>query len=183
MSHVLRFLVSVGFVAVAAAASAQNAGQVPFRLLLSEVKPGGMTTGQRCVLIFPDQHFHFESATNKRGHDLSRKIYEGELPDAEWGHLSEILDRKEFRELAVMRLATSPVVEDLHLIAISVWRDGKYQNMEFLDNRGRAPYDATLKPLLQWWKSFLGKKMTESKEPANKHCALEGASGEAVFAP
>jgi hypothetical protein len=101
---------------------------------------------------FPDRHFHFELGNNKRGRDLDRKIFEGKFSDSD---LSDILDRKEFRDLNVQELAASLVVEVLHLVAISVWRDGKFQNMEFLNKRGRAPYEARLKPLLQWWKFFL----------------------------
>jgi hypothetical protein len=177
------FFVVFAFLGDAASTRAQTSAQPPFRLFLSEVRPGSITTGQRCVLIFPDHRFHLESATSKRGRDISRKVYEGELSEIDWNQLSEILERKDFRELVATQLAVSPVVEDLHLIAISVWRDGKFQNMEFIDNRSRAPYDATLKSLLQWWKSFPGRKLSESKEPANKQCALEGATGDTVFAP
>jgi hypothetical protein len=183
MSRALGFLVLSALLALRAASWAQTGAQPPFRLFFSEVRPGSITTGQRCVLVFPDHHFHLELATNKRGHDLSRRIYEGELSDVDWNQLSEVLDRKEFRELVVTQLAAPPVVEDLHLIAISVWRDRNFQNLEFLDNRTRAPYEATLKPLMQWWKSFSGRRLPESKEPANKHCALEGAKGDTVFAP
>jgi hypothetical protein len=182
MPKVLQFLVLSTLFVFSASSSAQTGAQPPLRLLFSEVKPGSMVTGQRCLLVFPDRHFHFELANNKAGRDLDRKIYEGKFSDPDWDHLSDILDRKEFRDLNVQQLAAPLVVEDLHLIAISVWRDGKFQNMEFLNNRSRAPYDATLKPLLQWWKSFSSRKMPESSQPADKHCALQGAAGDSVFA-
>jgi hypothetical protein len=147
----------------------------PFRLLFSEVIYGTMASEQRCALIFSDRRFHLERANRRRGQDVSRKVYEGELSASEWNTLSEILDDKEFRELAMPTAMSSPVVEDLHVIAISVWRDGKFQNLEYLNNRSRKPYDPTLRPLLQWWKNLGGRKMTQSQAPVDTHCALEGS--------
>jgi hypothetical protein len=182
MSRALEFLLSFALLALSGASSAQTNTRPQLLLLISEAKPGIWITSQRCVLVFPDRHFHLERATNNRGRDVSRKIYEGELSNPEWDDLSKILNTNDFRELAVPRLASSPVIEDLHLIAISIWRDGKFQNMEFLDERSRSPYDATLKPLLRWWKYFSSRKLPESKESPNKQCALEGALGDSVFA-
>jgi len=51
--------------------------------------------------------------------------------------------------------------------------------MEFVDNKSRKPYESQLKPLLQWWKSFRGKRMVESKMDPDAKCSLD--SSHAVF--
>jgi hypothetical protein len=154
-----------------AAGPEQSSHDSAFRLLLSEVRPGGMATDQRCTLIFADHRFHHETASSKLGRELARKVYEGELSGADWNALAGILDRKEFHDLAVPRIAPPPVMPDLHIYTISVARDGTFQNLEFLTDKSRKPYDSELKPLLQWWKSFYGRRMPESHAPPDGHCS------------
>ncbi|SRR5713101_5021101 len=154
----------------------QSSNRSAFRLRLSEVRPGGMATDQRCTLIFPDRRFHHETASSRLGRDLERKVYEGELSEADWNALTGILDRKEFHDLAVPRIAPPLVMPDLHIYTISVARDGKFQNMEFLTDKSRKPYDSELKPLLQWWKSFYGRRMLESQAPPDAQCSPDNNS-------
>jgi hypothetical protein len=152
---------------------------VPLRLLLSEVQAGSMASEQYCVLVFSDRHYHYERANRKMGVDRIRKTYEGELPEADWNALAAILDNKDFRELKQPEGAPPLIVQDAHTFAISVARDSNFQNMEFLDNKSRKPYESQLKPLLGWWKAFRGGHMTESSAPADPRCSLD--STHAVF--
>src|SRR5437667_4301364 len=107
----------------------------PIRLLLSEVQAGTMASEQYCTLVFANRHFHSEKATRKMGKDRDRKVYEGELSEADWNALGGILDNKGFRDLNVERTVSPLVIEDAHTYTISVARETKYQNMEFLDNK------------------------------------------------
>jgi hypothetical protein len=161
------------------AGSDQSAQISAFRLLLSEVRPGGMATDQRCTLVFPDHRFHHEIASRHHGRDVERKVYEGELSEADWDTLAEILDRKEFQDLNVPRTVPPLVMQDVHVYAISVAREGNFQNMEFLTDKSRKPYDSQLKPLLQWWKSFYGRHMSESNAPPDRRCSMD--TNDAVF--
>jgi hypothetical protein len=151
---------------------AQTAGGLPFQLFLSEVRPGAMATEERCTLIFPDHRFHHETASIRHGRDLERKVYEGELPEDDWRAFSAILDSKELRDLNVPRPLPAPVMQDVHILNISVAREGKFQNLEFLNDKGRKPYDSQLKPLLQWWKSFNHRPLPESHAAPNRQCSL-----------
>ena len=165
-------------------ASARGSDQAPvdaapLRLLLSEVQAGSMASEQYCVLVLSDRRYHLEKANRKTGADRVRKVFEGNLPDADWNALSSILDSKDFRDLNVPATVAPLIIEDAHTFTISVARDSKFQNMEFLDNKSRKPYEAQLKPLLRWWKSFRGSHLTESNAPADPRCALD--STHAVF--
>jgi len=68
-------------------------------------------------------------------------------------------------------------MEDVHTFTISVARGSKFQNMEFLDNKSRKPYESQLKPLLRWWKSFRGGRMVESKARPDEKCSLDSTHG------
>lgn len=166
-----------------ALATTTGSGQQPtkpaIRLLLSEVQPGSLSADQYCTLVFVDHRFHSEKASRHHGKDTDRKVYEGELSEAEWNALGGILDRKEFRELKVPQSVPPLVMQDTHPYTISVARDGSYQNMEFLDSKSLKPYEQQIKPLLQWWKSLRGRRMPESSAPANESCSLD--STHAVF--
>jgi hypothetical protein len=141
------------------------------RLLLLEDQPGVMSNQQYCMLVFSDRHFHAEKAVRKMGRDQDRKVYEGELPESDWNALESILGSEEFRSLNVPASAMPPVVEDAHGYTISVARDHTFQNMEFLDNKSRKPYESRLKPLLQWWKSIRSRRLLETGAQ-NSRCSL-----------
>jgi len=149
------------------------------RLLLNEVQAGSMASEQYCTLIFDSHRFHTEKASRKLGQDRDRRVFEGEIPEADWKALDAIIDSTEFRKLNVPPSVTPLIVEDAHTITISVARDAKFQNMEFLDNKSRKPYESQLNPLLKWWKSFRSATKTPSNVPADSRCALD--STHAVF--
>ncbi len=158
----------------ATANSNQPANDAPsLRLLLSEVQAGTMASEQYCTLVFANGHFHSEKATRKLGKDRDRKVYEGELSEVDWNTLGGILEDKQLRELNVPQGVPPLIIEDAHTFSISVARDAKFQNMEFLDNKSRKPYESQLKPLLGWWKSFRGGHLTESSAPPDSRCSLD----------
>lgn len=158
-------------------ATTAGSGQAPvkptIRLLLSEVMPGAMSVEQYCTLVFTDHRFHSEKAIRHHGKDTDRKVYEGELSEAEWNSLGGILDNKEFRELKVPQSVPPLVMQDTHPYTMSVARDRSYQNMEFLDSKNMKPYEPQVKPLLQWWKSLRGQHIAESNAPVNNRCVLD----------
>jgi hypothetical protein len=170
----------LGFSLTAPAQSNTSMTEAPLRLLLSEVQPGSMSSEQYCMLVFADRRFHAEKATSHLGKDRDRTVYEGQLTEAEWNALGEILDRKEFRSIIVQHTVAPLVVENAHSYTISVARDENFQNMEFLDNKSRRPYEPQLKPLLEWWKSMRSRRMASSQAPPDSKCALDSSHG--VFA-
>lgn len=167
----LAFLFGLGLAAIPG--SAQTAKPPALRLLLNEVQPGSMSTEQYCALVFDDRRFHLEKATLHHGKESERKVSEGELSEPDWNALGGILDGKEFRELKVRPQVAPLVMQDSHPYNISVARDGKFENMEFLDAKSLRPYEPQIKPLLQWWKSLRGRRMPESNAPADGRCALD----------
>lgn len=150
---------------------------VPLHLLLSEVQPGTMSSEQYCMLVFDDHRFHAERAIRGNGKDRERKVYEGNLSDADWNALNGILENDGLRKLNVKPGYVPLAMQDAHPFAISVRRDTQYQNLEFMDNSSRKPYDAQLKPLIQWWKSVRGRRMDASNVPADSRCALDSSHG------
>jgi hypothetical protein len=171
--------VVLGIGLAASAVSKESAKNAALRLLLSEVQPGSMATEQYCMLVFDDRRFHAENAQLKMGKDQKRKVFEGQLSDLDWNALIGIIDSKEFREIEVPPSPPSLMVHDSHPYTISVARDNRFQNMEFLTKESLRPYESRVKPLLKWWKTSRGAHMLESEAPPDSRCSLN--SGNAVF--
>ena len=168
------------FVLALGLGNAEQAAHAPLKLFLNEVQPGNMSAPQFCTLVYADRRFHTEKADIKRGKDVDRKIYEGQISDNDWNALIAIVDGQQFRDLKVPRTVPPLVMLDAHPYTISVARDHDFQNMEFLDAKALKPYESQVKPLLQWWKSFRGRRTPESNGSADPQCALD--SSHAVFA-
>jgi hypothetical protein len=161
-------------------ANSQASGQQEERalqLFLSEVKPGSMSSEQYCMLVFANRSFHAETASLHLGRDLERKVLEGNLSDADWSALENILESDGFRKLNVPPPYVPLAIQGGHFFTISVRREKGFQNMEFLDDKSRKPYDSQLKPLFQWWKSLRSKGMPTSNAPANSQCELNNSHG------
>jgi len=129
------------------------------------------------MLVFADRTFHAEKASRSVGRDLERKVFEGNLSDADWSTLDGVLESDGFRKLNVPAGYVPLAVQDAHFFTISVKREKGFQNMEFMNDSSRKPYDSQLKPLFQWWKSVRGKRMAVSEAPADKRCALDSSRG------
>jgi hypothetical protein len=69
------------------------------------------------------------------------------------------------------------VTQNIHSFTISVRREKGFQNMEFIDDNARKPYDSQLKPLLHWWKTTRGQRMAVSEAPADDRCSLDSSRG------
>lgn len=173
----LFFVLVLGLTATAA--SGEQPAPAALRVFLNEVQPGAGSAPQYCTLVFADRRFHSEKAAIKTGRDTDRKVYEGQLSDAEWDSLVAIIDSPAFRDLKVPQTVPPLVMQDTHPYTISVARDKGFQNMEFLDNKSLKPFEAQVKPLLQWWKSLRGQRMPESSAPPDSKCALD--STHAIF--
>ena len=180
MTRSMAFLFLLGLGLTATTGSSQPPTPAPLKILLNEVQPGVMSAPQYCTLVFNDRHFHTETADIKQGRDFDRKVYEGQLSDADWSALVAIIDSQGFRDLKVPRTVPPLVMQDTHPYTISVARDKNFQNMEFLDNKSLKPFESQVKPLLQWWKSFRGRRAPVSSSPPNARCALD--STHAIFA-
>jgi len=147
------------------------------RLLMSEVLPGAMSSEHYCILVSSDRRFHAEKASRHLGKDRERTVYEGKLTESDWSVLADILDNKELRSISVHRTVNPLIVEDAHSYSISVARDTKFQNMEFLDKKSLKPYEPQLKPLFAWWKSLRSRRMAKSEAPPDAKCALDSTDG------
>jgi len=168
---------SCGVLAIGLAAALWGQNETPkspeVRLELNEVQAGVMSSEQYCTVVFADRRYHSEKANLYKGKDSDRKVYEGTLSEADWNALAGIIDNDGFRALNVPRTVPPLVMQDAHTITISVARDAKFQNMEFLNDRSRKPYDSQLKPLLRWWKSFRGERTAQSNAAPDARCALD----------
>ena len=173
MTRPIAFLLLLGLGLAALAASGQQPAHAALKVFLNEVQPGVMSAPQYCTLVFNDRHFHTEKADIKQGRDTDRKVYEGQLSDTDWNAVVAIVDSAAFRDLKVPGNVPPPVMQDTHPYTISVARDHAFQNMEFLDNKSLKPYESQVKPLLQWWKSFRGRRTPESSSPPDARCALD----------
>jgi hypothetical protein len=158
---------------MATSGSAQRPAQAPLRIFLNEVQPGVLSAPQYCTLVFNDHHFHSEKADIKHGQDSNRRVFEGQLSEADWNALIAVIDSKEFRDLKIPAYVPPPVMQDTHPYTISIARDNNFQNMEFLDAKSLKPYEPQVKPLLQWWKAMRRRHTPESSAAADSRCALD----------
>lgn len=161
-------------------ANGQVSGQLKenaLRLMLSEVQPGTSSSEHYCMLVFADHNFHAEKASRHVGRDQERKIFEGNLSDADWSALDGILESDGFRKLNVPSGYVPLAVQDAHFLTISVKREKGFQNMEFMNDSSRKPYDSQVKPLFQWWKSVRSRRMAASEAPADERCKLDSSRG------
>ena len=149
----------------------------PLRLLLSEVQSGALSSDHYCMLVFADRSFHAEKASRSAGKDRQRSVYEGTLSDADWNVLDGILESDGLRKLNVSPGYVPLAVQDAHFYAISVMREKGFQNMEFVNDPSRKPYDSQLKPLFHWWKSVRTRRMASSEATADHRCALDSSHG------
>src|SRR6266851_1143085 len=101
MTRPIAFLFLLGLALTAAAGSGQQPAHASLRVFLNEVQPGVMSAPQYCTLVFTDHHFHSEKADIKHARDSDRKVYEGQLSDADWNALVAIIDSVAFRDLKV----------------------------------------------------------------------------------
>lgn len=177
----LAFLLSVLVLLPLSTLAGSDAASDPksIRLMLSEVQPGSMSAEQYCTLVFGDRSFHSEKASRHHGQDTERKVFEGQLSEEQWTSLSGILDAKDLKDLKIPATVPPLVMQDTHPYAISIARDGHFQNFEFIDSKSLKPYQGQMKPLLQWWKSLRAQRTPPSGAPASERCALDNSH--AVF--
>jgi hypothetical protein len=173
------FLVSLLLSMSSLAGSDAASDPKSIRLMISEVQPGSMSADQYCTLVFGDRRFHSEKASRHHGQDVERKVFEGELSPEQWTSLIGILDAKDLKDLKVPPTVPPLVMQDTHPYAISIARDGIYQNFEFIDSKSLKPYQGQIKPLLQWWKSLRAQRTPPSSAPASERCSLDNSH--AVF--
>jgi hypothetical protein len=167
----------LGITLPTSAGSVEPTKEATLRLVLSEVQVGQSTSEQYCMLVFDDHNFHSEKASRVRGKDKERKVYQGRLSDADWNALRAILDTKQLRELHVPQGVPSLVVRDLHPYTISIAREDGFQNMEFLNKESLKPYESSVKPLLQWWKSARNLPTEEANVATDSRCSLSNVNG------
>ncbi len=179
MRRTITFILFFGLALTVTVGRGQPLPPAALKVFLNEVQPGAMSAPQFCTLVFTDHHFHTEKADIHGGRVSNRKIYEGQLSDADWTSLTAIIDSTSFRQLKVPGTVPPSVMQDSHPYAISVAREDGFQNIEFLDNRSLKPYESQVKPLLIWWKALRGRHTPESNSPPDTKCALD--SSHAIF--
>ena len=173
MKRPVAFLILLGLGLTATTGSGQPPAPAALKIFLNEIQPGAMSAPQYCTLVFADHRFHSEKADIKRGRDTDRKVYEGQLSDNDWNALVAVIDSPGFRDLNVPPTVPPLVMQDTHPYTFSVARDKNFQNMEFLDNKSLKPYEAQVKPLLQWWKGLRGQHISVSTASPDSRCALD----------
>jgi hypothetical protein len=173
-------IVIVSALLLSATVAYSQRSQVQLRAFLNEIQPGVMSSQQYCLLVFDDHHFHVEKTNIKDQQATDRKVSEGQLSDKDWSALVAIIDSQKFRDLKVPQSVPPLVMQDTHPYTISIARDKNFQNMEFLDAKSMKPYEAEVKPLLQWWKAVRSKRMDSKPLDSDSRCTLDNSH--AIFA-
>src|SRR5258708_24300235 len=100
-------------------------------------------------------------------------MYGGQLADNDWTAVVAVTGGRVFRDPKVLQLGPPLVMQDTHPYTLSIARDKDFQNMEFMDNTSLKPYESQVKPLLQWWKAFRGRRTPQSSASADPTCPLD----------
>ena len=113
----------------------------------------------------------------KVGDPSTVDIYEGSLSPADLSKLIRILESKDFRELKPPpEQSHRLVIEDLHLLQITVPRPGGTQDLQYLTRASRRGDEKALRPLLQWWKNLRTHLPPALNNGASNRCQTLSAS-------
>jgi len=121
---------------------------------LDDYRPGVMAAEERCLLVFSDGRYHAERVVKRRYEASQGAASEGTLNSEDLQRLHQILDDKEFAALTTPKQKKLLVVEDLHLLDISVARSSGWQSVVYQTDSARKHDNNALRPLLGWWKEF-----------------------------
>ena len=121
---------------------------------LDDYRPGTMAAEEHCLLVLTDGRYHAERIIKRSNEPSQGAIAEGTLTADDLLRLRHILDSKEFAALTTPSQKKLLVVEDLHLLDISVFRGPGWQSVVYQNDAARKHDNATIKPLLGWWKEL-----------------------------
>ena len=134
--------------------SAADTPQALPLMRLDDYQAGALAAQERCLLVFSDGRYHAERIVKRRDEPRQGAASEGTLSPEDLQRLHQILDNKEFAALTTPNQKKLLVVEDLHLLDISVARSGGWQSVVYQSDSARKHDNNALRPLLGWWKDF-----------------------------
>ena len=135
-------------------AVSQDSGTVLPRLRIMEFRAGSVASEMSCTIVYLDGHFYGEEETHSMGEWRQASVSAGDLTPAEIQQMNTILDGKDFSALTSPLQAKRLVQENQHLLQISVPRSNGLQDLIYETDRARKPAQATLQPVLDWWKKL-----------------------------
>ena len=130
-----------------------------------------MGTNEMCVLIYLDGRYHAERTYRKQDEPTEKEVYEGSLSADDMQKLDHLLDAPELRALKSPLAPRRIMVDDLHLVQISIARQEGIQELRYETDAIRKHDDARLKPLLEWWKSLRSRYPAPLQEGKTTKCA------------
>lgn len=138
---------------------------------IGEVTPGQMVSEETCAIVYLDGSYHSERIGRKINERPTVDVYEGLLKAADLSQLHALLEAKEFQELKSPEPPTRGlVIEDLHLLQITVPRARGVQDVQYLTRASRKGDEPILKPLLKWWKGFRAHLSSPVKNGTRNRC-------------
>ena len=140
-------------------------------LRLDDYRPGYMAAEEHCLLVLSDGRYHAERIVKKRNEPSEGAVSEGTLTAEDFERLRKILDTKDFAALATPSQKKLLVVEDLHMLDISVARGSAWQSVVYQNDAARKHDNVTLRPLLTWWKEL--ERASRFSASATNRCSYQ----------
>lgn len=151
--------------------SQKSQPHMPTLVRLAELTPGSMATEETCTIVYLDSNYHSERISHRTGVRATADVFEGVLSVADFNRLMRILESKGFRELkSPARQSHSLVVEDFHLLQITVPRADGIQDLNYPTRASRKHDDKALKPVLEWWKDLRANLPPSLKNGVSHRC-------------
>jgi hypothetical protein len=160
-----------GGAAAAQTLQAANPASNVKRVRLAEARSGVMGTNEMCALIYLDGHYHAERTYRKLDEPTEKEVFEGTIGAQEWQELNRLLEAPELKSLKSPVEPRRIMVENMHLVQVSIARQDGIQELRYETDASRKHAEATLKPLLEWWKALRSHYPAPAQEGKVTRCA------------
>jgi hypothetical protein len=124
------------------------------------------------MLVYPDGRYRLEkSFQNTSDRSIYGKVYLDTLPEPKINELQANLDDDKLQKINTGPLRSGGIIRDMDPFIVSIPREHEVQNIAFMNDTERRPFDKELKPLQAWLKETQKRKVPVDKNEKTNNCA------------
>ncbi len=123
---------------------------------------------QVCVLLLRDGQFHLEVEKGSR-----TKVFEGGLSESKMQEVQTLINEPVLRQLSEKQIVPPTGAIMLDELHVDVFRGDKWQDLFFVDDSSRRPFEHSIVPLVRWLRALPKEPHREiSEEEGKNDCQL-----------
>ena len=123
---------------------------------------------QVCVLLLRDGQFHLE--VEKGDHT---KVFEGSLSQTKMQEVQTLINDPALRQLTEKQIVPPTGAIMLDELHVDIFRGDKWQDLFFVDDSSRRPFEHSIAPLVRWLRALPKEPHREiSEEEGKNDCQL-----------